>query len=191
MIRLIFGALLSTAVLFGFGGWFWVASPYPNMMIKPIPAEDDLVKVLKDGLPESGVYYFPWGDQETMSGKNEEAAKKVQAKLEAGPIGQIVIRREGAKVDALYFAQGVGQYFVASLLMAILLHLALPGLGGYLPRVLFVTLAGVFASVAVTLQQPTWHHQPWLTPLYLAAYDTVSWFLAGIVMAMVVRPLRG
>ena len=192
MIRMFVGALLSTAVLFGFGGWFWMASPFPNMMIKQVPNEDALVKVLKESLPESGVYFFPFGDRDTVTGKNGEASKKFQEMHESGPIGQVVIRHEGAKMmDPNVFALGLSQYFVASLLMVVLLRLAVPGLESYLARVLFVTLIGVFASLAITLQQPIWYHHPWKMPLILAGYDAVSWLLAGLVLALVIRPSRG
>ena len=91
----------------------------------------------------------------------------------------------------MFFAMGFGHYFVSALLMAVLLQLASPGLGGYLPRVLFVTLAGVFAAVAITLGDPIFLHQPWKTPLYFAAFYVVSWFVAGIVLGAIVRPSRG
>ena len=192
MIRLVIGAVLSTAVLFGFGGWFWMMSPYPHMMIKPLPNEEASIKVIKETLPESGVYFFPFADQATMMDPNGEASKAFVAKHEAGPFLRIFIRYEGVKLmDPMVFGMGLAHYFVASLLMGILLKLAAPGLAGYLPRVLFVTLAGVFASFAITLQQPIWFHYPWTFSLMLAAYDAVSWLLAGIVLAMVIRPSRG
>jgi hypothetical protein len=191
MIRVIVAAVLGTIVMFAFGGWFWLMSPYPGMMIVAPKDEDALVEQLKKSCPESGAYYFPFADQETMANKESEAGKAFQRKHEAGPLGQVVIQYQGVKMmDPMVMGQGVGHYFVSAILMGLLLKLALPGLGGYVPRVAFVTIAGVFASVSNTLAQPVWLHHPWKTPLYFAAFYAVSWLLAGIVMAIVIRPTR-
>ena len=85
MIRLIVGAVLASVAMFAFGGWFWIASPFPDEMISRAKDEDALLKTLKESLPESGTYYMPWGDRDTMSGKNEEALKKLEEKHEKGP----------------------------------------------------------------------------------------------------------
>ena len=51
-------------------------------------------------------------------------------------------------------------------------------------------LIGVFATVAVTIAKPIWFFHPWPAVLYEAAFQVIGWLLAGVVLALLVRPAK-
>ncbi len=189
-IRVIVGAVLSAIVLMAWGFVFWTVLPYPMEMMDRLPDDAPVVHALEKA--ETGVYFLPYPDREAMSGNDPEAKAAFLARHEKGPLLQVFYRKEGVQaMDPKFFAMGFGQMFVASFLAAVLLCLALPGLGGYPARVLFVFLLGVFASVSLTLGDPIWFHHPWKYALYLSGFHVAGWALVAPVLGLVVRQGRG
>jgi hypothetical protein len=57
----------------------------------------------------------------------------------------------------------------------------------YAERVLFVTIAGLAAGVICRVPDWNWHQYPLNHTLVQVANQVVGWFLAGLVLASVVR----
>jgi hypothetical protein len=192
MIRLFVGALLSAVVLFLWGYAFWSASGVMYQFMFRLPDEDQVVQLFQDRNLESGTYLVPFADPAALNGTDKEKEGAYTARRIKGPLMEIVYRKDGAAspTNPLILARGFCHYFAASLLAAILLIMAQPGLPRYPMRVLFVFLAGVFATVAITFAKPIWFFHPWPTVLYEAAFQTIGWLLAGIVLGLVIRPAK-
>ncbi len=191
MLRLLIGSLLAAVVLFAWGAVFWGVSPLPFAVMRAVPNDEVVVEVLKKNLPASGVYLSPFPDEERYGADRAEAEKAFLERHRQGPLVQITYRKDGLDAQGpAVFAAGFVHMLVSSLLVGGLLMLALPGLGGYASRVLFVFLAGVFASVTVTLSTPIWFHHPWQFPLLNALYHATNWLLAGFVLGAVIRPRK-
>jgi hypothetical protein len=192
MIRLFVGALLSAVVLFVWGYVFWSASGVMVQFMHRLPDEDKAVQLFQDHDLESGTYLIPFPDPAAMNGTDKDKEDVYLARRVKGPLMEIIYRKEGAAspTNPLVLARGFCHYFAASLLAAVLLILAQPGLPRYPMRVLFVTLAGVFATVAITFAKPIWFFHPWPTVLYEAAFQTIGWLLAGLVLGLVIRPAK-
>jgi hypothetical protein len=188
VFRLLLGVLLASVVWMGWGFVFWEYLPFGHDALGRLPDEARVVGALQESAPETGVYFSPLADRETMSGNDPKAKEALERRHKSGPLVQIIYRKEGVENVGAVFALGFAHFLVSSLLVGLLLLLALPGLGGYLPRVLFVALAGLFASVAITLAQPIWFHHPWKFSLTLAGFYAAGWLLAGVVMGLVIRP---
>ena len=189
MIRLILGALLSAVVLFVWGFVFWAASGIMYQFIHRLPNEDEVSQALQKTDPDSGTYLIPFPDPAAMSGadRDKEAALKTQDLK--GPLVEIIYRKEGLDpTRPQEYAVGFCHFLAASLLAGVLLILSQPGLPRYWMRVAFVTLAGVFATVAVSFAGPIWFHHPWEAVLYTSAYQVIGWMLAGLVLGLVIRP---
>jgi hypothetical protein len=60
-------------------------------------------------------------------------------------------------------------------------------MGTYGRRVLFIIVAGIFASVSVALSDPIWFHQPWGYPVFGAVYQAGGWVLAAPLMAAIIK----
>jgi hypothetical protein len=191
-LRVLLGALLAAVVLFVWGAVFWMALPFASAVMHPLPNGDALVRTLKESLPRSGVYLFPWPD-ETNTAAADPATGECDfvKKHREGPLVQLTYRTDGLDpMSAQTLLIGFGHLFVSALIAGGLLAAALPGLRSYGARVLFVFLLGVFASVAVDLAGPIWFHHPWEFPLMMAGFDTVNWLLAGLVLPWVIRPAK-
>jgi hypothetical protein len=192
MIRMFVGALLAAVVLFVWGFVFWSASGVMYQFMHRLPDEDKAVQVFQDNGLESGTYLIPFPDAAAMNGTDKEKEGVFLARRVKGPVVEIIYRKEGAPSPGNPQALAVGfcHYFAASLLAAVLLILAQPGLPRYPMRVLFVFLAGVFATVAITFAKPIWFFHPWPAVLYEAAFQTIGWLLAGLVLGLVIRPAK-
>jgi hypothetical protein len=192
MIRLFVGALLSAVVLFLWGFVFWSASGIMYQFMHPLPDEDQAVQLFQNQQLESGTYLLPFPDRAAMNGTDKEKEGAFLARRVKGPVAEIIYRKEGAPSpgNPQVLAVGFCHYFAASLLAAVLLIMAQPGLSRYPSRVLFVFLAGIFATVAITFAKPIWFFHPWPAVLYEAAFQGIGWLLAGIVLGMVIRPTK-
>ncbi len=192
MIRLFLGALLSAVVLFMWGYVFWSVSGVMYQFMFRLPDENQAVQMFQDHNLESGTYLVPFPDAAALNGTDAEKRGTYLAQRVKGPLMEIVYRKEGAAEpgNPLVLARGFCHYFAASLLAAVLLIMAQPGLQFYPARVLFVFLLGVFATVAITFAKPIWFFHPWPTVLYEAAFQAVGWLLAGIMLGAVIRPVK-
>ena len=191
MIRLLVGALLSAVVLFFWGFVFWAASGVMYRFMFPLPNEDEVTQALQNAKIESGTYLIPFPAPEAMSGADPKREADFMARHVRGPVVEIVYRKEGLDPrNVQEYVVGFCHYLAASLLAGVLLVMAQPGLQRYPARVLFVALVGVFACVAIAFAKPVWFHHPWPAILYESAYNAIGWLLAGLVMALVIRPVK-
>lgn len=188
MIRLVVAAFLAAVLQFVWGFCFWSFSPMSKDMIGKLADEDKVVQALKEANPETGMYFLPYPDCECMSGDNPEALEAFTRRHAEGPLVQIMYRKEGvACMDPKQMGLGFGHMAAGSFVAGLLLLMAGPGLRTYFARVLFVALLGVFAAFAINFAQPIWFHHPWKFHLLQSVFDVVSWTLAAVVLAALVR----
>lgn len=181
MVRGILGAVLAAVVMFMWGFVYWSAMNMASKSFLPLPDTDDIVAVLRQKKLETGMYLYPtpvspFSDQ-------QEASRKLHAE---GPLLQLAYRAEGMKTMPLL--QGFTHSLVIALFMAWLLAKTLGSSPGYIRRVIFVTLLGVFASVWANGGDVIWwFHSPDYFHVQLI-YMVVSALLMGLVLAAFVKP---
>ena len=92
-MRVFFGAVVGAIVVFVWGWVAWAGIDLYGFAIKGMPNEEIAVPALQANLPESGAYYFP-----AMPGdmKDKAAMDAYAAKHQAGPIGMVLFRKQGA-----------------------------------------------------------------------------------------------
>ncbi len=187
-IRLVGGAVLSALMLFGWGAVYWMVLPFGKEMFGKLPNETAVTEAMAKQDVESGTYIVPHCDCNVLKGDDEEAKAAILKRHREGPLMQITYRKEGINpMSPQTFAVGLGHCVVSSLLMAVLLALAAPGLPNFPLRVLFVVLVGAFAGFAVTLADPIWYHHPWKFALLKAGFEVAGWVPAGAVLGLLVR----
>jgi hypothetical protein len=180
-LRIVLAAILSTAVLMAWGFVFWTMIPWSHTFFGRMPDEAAVLAAMKDSGQETGVYMFPSRD---MNAPTDEEIERFQT----GPLGFVFYRTAGADANPQsMYINGAANFLVASLIAGTLLCLAGPGLCSFAARWAFVTLLGVFAVITTNLAFPIWFHHPWEYWLKMSAYDVSNWFLAGIVLAAIVR----
>lgn len=191
-IRVLLGTLLSAVALALWSLLFWVVLSGPGSGVRAVPNEPALIQMLQAQLPRSGTYYLPEPPKPQPGVARSAALQGFRQREAAGPIALIHFNREGFDpLSPKAYLALAAQALAASLVAALLLRLALPALEGFVQRAGFVFGLGVFGALAVRLSDPLWWHLPWSYYLHGAVYDAVSWLVAGLVLAAVVRRPRG
>lgn len=183
--RILLSALLVAVAITIWGFIYWAALPFGASSIKSIPNEDAVRSALSSNLTESGVYMFPGMDPNATD--KAAAEKSFHDKAAAGPQGLVLYQKEGGEPMAPQkIVLGFIYDFISALLVGILLVMALPGLPMYGQRVIFVTLAGVFAAFAETTGNINWWYFPVGFGVATAIYFVIAWFIAGLIMARLI-----
>jgi hypothetical protein len=108
------------------------------------------------------------------------------AKIAQGPFGFMVIYPNGRDTSlGKRLPIEFGTNVVCALLAAILVSQLRPG---FSVRVACVTLVGILASIMTLVPYWNWYGFPTDFTLAQIAENTVGWFLAGLVLAAIVRP---
>ncbi len=187
MFRVIIAALLAGAVTFGWGFVFWVVLPTSKTMLAPLMNGDAVAQEVMKSNAHDGVYFYPMMAEVF---EDETAAREAfQQKHKAGPILQVYLVRNGFDpMNPMLYVEGAVYQFASALLAAALLAFTVPALPTYGTRVIFVTLLGGFAALLTRVSDVVWMHHPWEFEMYQSAYVVSSWLLAGLVLAIFIRP---
>ncbi|MFO0908634.1 MAG: hypothetical protein U0794_09770 [Isosphaeraceae bacterium] len=189
--RVILGGVVGGILLFVAGAVAHMATPLGTAGLSVIPAEKEAATLgsLKEAVPSSGMYVFPGMDFSRSMTPSEERAW--QDRMKAGPTGLLVIRREGG--DALSPGQlltELASNIAAATVVAILLGMTQPNLG-FLARVLFVVLIALTGWLSSMVSFWNWYGFDTLFTLAEAANELLGWTLAGVGLALIVRPRSG
>jgi hypothetical protein len=185
---LILGAILGGLIAFVWSAISWSILPWHLKRLRSFQSEDEVIAIIASHAPESGNYLLPTGPpQEGMNAEQKKAAQEIRAqKMQQGPLVFAAIRKEGfGSFPKVLLTQLLCQMFAALLLTWMLLQTT--GLS-YARRVAFLAVAGVAASVIADL--PNWNWWAFsgaYTAVNLIDY-TLTWFLAGLVIAKVAKP---
>jgi hypothetical protein len=107
-------------------------------------------------------------------------------KVAKGPYGFMVIYPSGRDPSLTKrLPIELGTNIVCALLAAILVSQLRPG---FLVRAVCVTLVGILASIMTLVPYWNWYGFPTDFTLAQTVEHTVAWFLAGLVLAVIVRP---
>lgn len=152
--------------------------------------EDEVSTIIASHAPQSGNYLLPTGPSEDgLTADQKKAAEEIRMqKMQKGPLMFAAIRKEGfGSFPKALITQLLCQMLAALLLTWLLLQTS--GLS-YTRRVVFLGVAGLAASVIADL--PNWNWWGFsgaYTAVNLIDY-TLTWLLAGLVIAKVAKPQR-
>lgn len=146
--------------------------------------EDTVMAALKANVQTDGLYFYPGMDMSKKMSKEEEEAWT--AKYKAGPTGLLLYHPTGGEPME---ARLLVVEFVADVFCAVIAVIIIAGTGGgVLYRATIVAMLGLFTWFALSVSQWNWYGFPgkWIM---LDVIDQVpGWFLAGLVMARLVKP---
>jgi hypothetical protein len=181
------GGLIAGIVVFIWEAVAHMALPLGEMGIRQIPNEEGLLKVMKAGISDSGLYFFPGIDRSKTVTDSEQ--KAWQSKVEAGPTGILVIQPNGAEaMSPRQLSMEFGADVIAGLLAALVLTQVR---SNYVGRVLVVLLMGAFGVVNVSASYMIWYGFPAEFTAAEAISQVVGWLLAGLALAAIVKPTNG
>ncbi len=181
------------AVLGGLAAFLWSFISYGVLswhlkQYHSFQNEDDVSALVSSHAPESGIYLLPLGpSQDGMNAEQKKAAMEIRSeKMKKGPLVFAAVNRGGFdSFPKVLLTQLPCQMFAALLLTWMLLQTT--GLT-YARRVAFLAIAGFAASVIADLPYWNWYSFPaTYTAINLIDY-TLTWLLAGLVIAKVAKP---
>jgi hypothetical protein len=186
MVKVLVGALIAGIVVFFWGAISHMALPIGTMGIRSIAGEEKVVAAIKDSIHEPGFYFIPGRDMSKPMSKSEMEAHA--AKMRQGPSGVIVIHPEGSdSMSPRQLLTELGSSIVAALLAASVLTQVR---SGYIGRVLIVTSMGLFGFVSILVSYWNWYGFPTDFILGGVLDEIIGWFLAGLVLAAIIRPAK-
>lgn len=190
MMRIIVAGVLGAVVLFLWGFLYWVQLSWVLVPYKHMADEAAVVEVLRENLPESGMYWFPMPrhDPDATAEEKQAAQEAFEEAHRRGPLGAVSYHAEGSEpMEIGVLVKGFVIEFASALLASILLCCAC-GRRGYAARVAFVFGLGLFICVSVHLIGWNYMLDPLEFTLLKIGDSVVGWLLAGLVIAAVVKP---
>ena len=184
---LLLGTLLGGVVAFVWSNISWEFLGWREKSIQAFQNEDEVATVIASHTTQSGMYLLPGAPSGNMSPEQSKAAQAaMMEKMHKGPIVLAAVRRAGFGS----YARGIVVQFVSLLAAAFLLTWMLLQTRGlsYGRRVLFLAVAGLAASVIVDIPNWNWWGFSGTYTLVSLADSTVTWLLAGLVIAKVANP---
>jgi len=186
---LLLGTILGGLAAFVWSNISWELIGWHEKTFHAFQKEDEVAMVISSHAPESGVYMLPSASSQSgMSGEQKKAAQAAMMdKMQKGPIMFAAVRRSGFGS----FVQTMIIQLVALMAAAFLLTWLLLQTSGlsYARRVTFLAIAGLAASVIVNIPDWNWWGFPASYTLVNLVDFTLTWLLAGLVIAKVAKPL--
>lgn len=185
MRRIIIATIVGGLIVFIWGAISHTMLPLGEMgmNMEKLPGEADFLTEMKNTIPESGMYYLPGMDMSIadMTEQWDDAVKRAQA----GPVAFMVVQRDGAPATMtkqLLF-ELVSNILAAFIVVLVIAHVS----ASYFSRVLLVTMLGLFAWLTVDASQWIWYAFPSEYLIAQGIDHIVGWFLAGILIAGIVK----
>jgi hypothetical protein len=162
---------------------------FPAGEPRSIPSESAILPVLRNSIPQPGIYYFPGGTLERTMSKEERRATQAEheRRFREGPTGILVIRAGGV---GFHFGRRLAVQLALSLLAALAAATILATTASattYATRLAIVTLLGAFAFLHIEPQYWNWYGFPATYTIVRVAGGVASWVIAGSAMAAIVR----
>ncbi len=159
--------------------------PLGTIGVHKLPNEDGILAAFRGSITEPGFYFFPGIDHSKPVSQSETEA--VYAKIKQGPAGVLVIHPEGREAMS---PRQLGTELATNVVSAAPGGMAAEQSGVGLSRAhLIRDVLGIFGFVTVSVPYWNWYGFPTDFTLAEAIDHVVGWFLAGLVLAAIVRPV--
>ncbi len=179
-MRVIIAGLLGGLIIFIWGAFAHMVLPLGEMGVAQANSEDAVLMVLKENMPQTGIYMVPGLSTAQMS--NEKAVAAYQTKAVAQPNAFIVYQSEGR--DGTQMNQNLLHEYICNTLAAFFAAFVLAlGSFTFTKRVLLSLGLGIFSWITVSAPYWNWYRFPQDFSLANLAMLAIGWLLAGCGMA--------
>jgi len=188
--RIVIGTVVGTILSFMWINLSWTVLGLHEASIKKFPDPATVSAALKAQNVETGIFVLPhmsadYDDEEAMAAHMQEMTE--------GPYMMGVVRSGSLDKEpgmGAFIARGVLIQLAAVLIAAILLAAAAPNLN-FAGRFMFVVMLGLFAGVTGHLPNWNWWWYPVDFTVMGIVDSVVSWTLAALAMAAIIKPTAG
>ncbi len=182
-MRLIIAAVLGGIVMFAWGAFSHMVLNIEASTVKQVPNESAILASMKSNITETGVYFMPGFDMTKQATAEEQAAWA--AKYKEGPTAMLIYHPTG---DDVFTPRQFGIQLASDIGAALLGSIILVFAGvGFVRGVIITTLIGVAGWVAILIPYWNWYRFPFEFVRADLIDQIAGWFLAGLVMAFVLR----
>ena len=186
MGRRLLAAIAGGIVVFVWSAVSHMALGLGSAGIRTLPNEERMAQAIRGVVTEPGLYFFPGMDPSRKMTPEEERAWT--ERYRRGPSGLMIVQPGGR--DPMEPTQFVVE-LLADILAAGVAAFLLAGLGGpLLARAGAVGLLGVFEWADLSVSYWNWYKFPTLYTGAALVEQVVGWTLAGLLMALMLRPRR-
>ena len=188
MKNVVLAGILGGIVVFLWGFVSHAVLPLGTAGIQSLPNEDAVIGTLRVAIREPGLYFFPGMPMSPGLNKDQKAAmeKMWNERYRRGPSGFLVYTPGGREpMSMVRMGSELLSNVLGAMIAAILLSMA--GSISFGSRVLFVTLLGLFASLAIDVSYWIWYAFPATYTAAALVDQTLGWFFGGLVLARVVK----
>jgi hypothetical protein len=189
MIRpLVLGTILGGLAAFAWSTISWEVLGWHEKGMINFQNEDEVSAIIASHATKDGTYILPSGSP--TKGMTSEQRKKTQAtvmeKMQTGPIMIAAVRRGGfGSCSRALMIQLLSLMAAAFLLTWLLMQTS--GLS-YARRVAYLAIVGLAASVIVDLPNWNWWGFSGASTAVNLADSTITWLLAGLIIAKLAKP---
>jgi hypothetical protein len=188
MGRVLLGGIVGGLLVFICGFVSHAVLKLAEQHVHQIPNEQRVADTVRDNIPAAGIYYSPWMDP--ADNGDEAKTKEWEERFKAGPYFFLVRGRDG---EAWNMTRALGFEYASNFLAALIASLVVAAIGtrvNVLAKSLLVGLLGMFAWLSQDVSYWIWHQFPQEFVVAELVTAAMSWLLAGIAIALIVRPAR-
>ena len=176
-LKVIIASVLAAIILFVWGVVSWMVLPWHSNTIMHFNNDQEVISVLQKNAAQSGVYLLPSFKNQMTTPQSPETTVKFMTFA--------AVNLEGLPNMNQAMITGFITQLVAAFLVCLMLACA--NIPHYLCRLSVVILFALAAGVACDIPGWNWWRFPADFTLVNIADLVVGWFLAGIVIAAIVR----
>jgi len=187
--RIILAGVLGGIAMFAWQSISHLVLPLGQVGVRRLNDEDAVIAHLRQSVYLPGFYIFP--AMESRSAMTKEQRQAAYTKHRAGPTGVLIYDTRGSEpLSAQQLLTQLGADIVVVLLSAFLL--AQSGrLKEYDERLAFVTLLGAIPWLTVNVSYWNWYRFPSSYTVAQFVEYGAGFFVAGLVLAKIVKPSPG
>lgn len=191
MKKIFIGSLVGAVILFFWSFLAWVVLPIHLHTYTYTPAQDSIMKMLNDNLPESGVYGMPMADNrniQAFDAKYHEASERMMKEYAGKPMASVYFLKEGYNTSKSVFFKGFFFNLLATLAACILLAPAFAISNSFFARWWLALVAGLFLNACGPLIQYNWMGIPWNFTMDMVVDNFLNWGITGLWLAYYFKP---
>jgi hypothetical protein len=180
-MRIIIAGILGGIVMFVWSFLSHEVFQIGDSGVKMLPNEAAVVACLKTNVSDPGFYLIPGMD---MAHATEADQAAWLEKYKAGPNAILIYHPTGQVGMMKMLGIELASNVVACWLVAFILAMGIPS---FIKKVIAATLIGFVGWVSILVSYWNWYRYPDQVVLAELCDQVIGWFLAGIVLALIVR----
>jgi hypothetical protein len=192
-VRIIVAIVVSAVLAFGWGALAWSTGLYEGWAFRSLPQGDGLPERIAAQAGEDGAYVFPPWRMEPDDNPQRAAVALEQARSqrERGPHIMVLVRHQPVPAAGdLTLVKGFAlELFVCAILAGVMAIAAKWGMPVQ-DRLAIAFAFAAFAMCSTPAVQWNFWHLPDTFGLATAADAFVTWLVAGVTCALIIRPLK-